>query len=66
MHSDCFIKKEQEACLENIQKLTSSMTFNGSSPGTAALDPLATEQAAFSRTHICEIVSPPHLGKNDS
>uniref|UniRef100_A0A670YX30 ADCYAP receptor type I n=1 Tax=Pseudonaja textilis TaxID=8673 RepID=A0A670YX30_PSETE len=37
MHSDCFIKKEQEACLENIQKLTSSMTFNGSSPGCAGM-----------------------------
>uniref|UniRef100_A0A8C6XHN9 ADCYAP receptor type I n=1 Tax=Naja naja TaxID=35670 RepID=A0A8C6XHN9_NAJNA len=37
MHSDCFIKKEQEACIENIQKLTSSMTVNGSSPGCAGM-----------------------------
>ncbi|XP_032093928.1 pituitary adenylate cyclase-activating polypeptide type I receptor isoform X3 [Thamnophis elegans] len=34
MHSDCFIKKEQEACLDYIQKLTSS---NGSSPGCAGM-----------------------------
>ncbi|KAM6452947.1 pituitary adenylate cyclase-activating polypeptide type I receptor isoform 2-T3 [Liasis olivaceus] len=37
MHSDCFIRKEQEACLESIQKLTSSMTFNRSSPGCAGM-----------------------------
>ncbi|KAK9396026.1 ADCYAP1R1: Pituitary adenylate cyclase-activating polypeptide type I receptor [Crotalus adamanteus] len=34
MHSNCFIKKEQEACLDTIQKLTAAMTVNGSSPGT--------------------------------
>ncbi|KAF7245766.1 hypothetical protein EYD10_07992 [Varanus komodoensis] len=32
-HSDCFIRKEQEACLESIQKLTSLIPINESSPG---------------------------------
>ncbi|XP_072858913.2 pituitary adenylate cyclase-activating polypeptide type I receptor isoform X4 [Pogona vitticeps] len=33
MHSDCFLKKEQEACSEMIQKLTSLIPLNESSPG---------------------------------
>ncbi|XP_039222703.1 pituitary adenylate cyclase-activating polypeptide type I receptor isoform X1 [Crotalus tigris] len=37
MHSNCFIKKEQEACLDTIQKLTATMTVNGSTPGCAGM-----------------------------
>ncbi|XP_061441769.1 pituitary adenylate cyclase-activating polypeptide type I receptor [Rhineura floridana] len=33
MHSDCFIRKEQEACLETIRKLTTLIPLNESAPG---------------------------------
>ncbi|KAJ6659360.1 hypothetical protein lerEdw1_019231 [Lerista edwardsae] len=33
MHSDCFIKKEQEACLASIQKLNDLIQLNESSSG---------------------------------
>nr|XP_028606611.1 pituitary adenylate cyclase-activating polypeptide type I receptor isoform X2 [Podarcis muralis] len=33
MHSDCFIRKEQEACLETIRKLNALMPLNESAPG---------------------------------
>ncbi|XP_053116546.1 pituitary adenylate cyclase-activating polypeptide type I receptor isoform X2 [Hemicordylus capensis] len=48
MHSDCFIKKEQEACLESIRKFTALIPLNESSPGCAGMwDNLTCWKPAF-------------------
>ncbi|EMP29432.1 Pituitary adenylate cyclase-activating polypeptide type IA receptor [Chelonia mydas] len=35
-HSDCIIRKEQEACLEKIKRASALNPLNESSPGLAA------------------------------
>ncbi|XP_062979111.1 pituitary adenylate cyclase-activating polypeptide type I receptor-like isoform X3 [Elgaria multicarinata webbii] len=48
MHSDCFIRKEQEACLETIQKQITLIPLNESSPGCPGMwDNITCWKSAF-------------------